>query len=86
MGESVSTNEFGAVVILDIPTLVTIPPAVVKGPTLIDAGERSDVAAVTPGTELNRCGVSSIPALPHPTQAMAAPQSASFQRFTAPAY
>jgi hypothetical protein len=53
LGESLSTNEFGAVVILDVRTLVTIPSAVVKSPTLVDAGGRSEVPAMTPGTELS---------------------------------
>jgi hypothetical protein len=85
LGESFS-NGLGAVVILDVPTLVTIRPAVVKRPVPVEAGACSDVPTVTPGTVPSRCGAGPTTALPHATQAMAAPQTANLQRFTSPAY
>ncbi|HEX7265155.1 MAG TPA: hypothetical protein VF383_13355 [Candidatus Dormibacteraeota bacterium] len=85
LGESFS-NGLGAVVILDVPTLVTIRPAVVKRPVLVEACACSDVPAATPGTVPSRCGAGPTTASPHATQAIAAAQIATLQRFTSPAY
>lgn len=84
LGESFS-NGLGAVVILDVPTLVTIRPAVVKSP-VVEAGAWFDVPATTPGTVPSRCGAGPTTELPHATHAIAATQTASLQRFTSPPY